>query len=153
MEIRILASSERDYTYSAFQDQGRDESAGCIGHLRADFGSGGKGFYSSWTDHIAGLKSPAFKAEIDEVINALRADGFLAGREAMAEYCYSNPEASYGNDREWGVRVDTERYAYLMRLNPRRGEYNLYCYCYERDRLDRHLQAERSGVSAAPFRP
>ena len=140
MEIRTLSPAERDYTYSAFQDEGRDESSGCIGHLRADFGSGGEGFYSTWWDHIADLKSQAFKGEIDEVINALRAGGFLAGRDAMAKYCYSHPEASYGNDREWGVRVDTERYAYLMRLNPNRGEYNLYCYCYERDRLDRHLR-------------
>lgn len=142
MKIRTLAPCERKYTYSAFWDQGQDESTGCIGHLRADFGSDGKGFYSSWNDHIADLKSQAFKGEIDEVINALRASGFLACRDVMAKYCYSHPETSYGNDREWGVRVDTQNYAYLMRLNPHRGEYNLYCYCYERSKLDRHLRTE-----------
>lgn len=142
MQIKILAPSEREYTYSAFRGQSRDESTGCIGHLRADFGSDGDGFYSTWWDHIADLKSQAFKGEIDEVINALRSGGFLAGRDAIAKYCYSHPEAGYGNDREWGVRVDTESYAYLMRLNPHRGEYNLYCYCYERDKLNRHLRTE-----------
>lgn len=144
MKIRTLTPSEREYTYSALRDQGRDESTGCIGHLRADFGSGGGGggFYSTWWDHIAGLKSQAFKYEIDAVINALRSNGFLACRDAMVKYCYSHPVAGYGNDWEWGVRVDTESYAYLMRLNPHKGEYNLYCYCYERDRLDRHLRTE-----------
>ena len=140
MNIRILTPTERRYTYS--EGQNIDELTGCIGHLRADFGSGGEGFYSTWNDHIAELKSQAFKDEIDTVINALRSDVFLKNRTAMSKYCYSHPEASYGNDREWGVRVDTDSYAYLMRLNPYRGEYNLYCYCYERNKLDRHLQTE-----------
>ena len=142
MQIRTLAPSERKYTYSAFQDETQDESTDCIGHLRADFGSGGDGFYSSWWDHIAELKSPDFKVELDEVINSLRADGFLKDRSAMTKYCYSRYDANYGDGQNWGVRVDTDRYAYLMRLNPNRGEYNLYCYCYERDRLDRHLRTE-----------
>ncbi len=27
-----------------------------------------------------------------------------------------------------------------MRLNPYKGEYNLYCYCYVRDWLNKHLK-------------
>ena len=46
----------------------------------------------------------------------------------------------------YGVRVDTEKYAYLLRLNPDRGEYNLYCYCYRRDWLDQHLKDAEKGI-------
>ena len=82
------------------------------------------------TDFVA--KTDDFKKEFDLVINSYRfGDGeFLSGRSTMSKFCYEHPESSYEDDRnQYGVRVDTERYSYLMRLNPNRGEYNLYCYC------------------------
>ena len=33
-----------------------------------------------------------------------------------------------------------------MRLNPHKGEYNLYCYCYVREWLDRHLKQAERGI-------
>jgi hypothetical protein len=33
-----------------------------------------------------------------------------------------------------------------MRLNPNKGEYNLYCYCYRRDWLDDHIRQARRGI-------
>ena len=33
-----------------------------------------------------------------------------------------------------------------MRLNPDRGEYNLYCYCYRRDWLDQHMKDAEKGI-------
>ena len=44
------------------------------------------------------------------------------------------------------MRVDTDKYAYMMRLNPNKGEYNLYCYCYRRDWLDGHLEKAADGI-------
>lgn len=46
----------------------------------------------------------------------------------------------------YGVRVDTEKYAYLLRLNPNKGEYNLYCYCYVKDWLDGHMKEAKRGI-------
>ena len=46
----------------------------------------------------------------------------------------------------YGVRVDTEKYAYLLRLNPNAGDYNLYCYCYRRDWLDDHIKQAERGI-------
>ena len=34
----------------------------------------------------------------------------------------------------------------MLRLNPNRGEYNLYCYCYQKKWLDRHLQQAERGI-------
>ena len=122
---------------------------GLIGYLRADFGSTGKEFYSTWNDFRKDLKTDDFKKEFDLVINSYRfGDGeFLSGRSAMTKFCYEHPESSYEDDRNHcGVRVDTEQYSYLMRLNPNRGEYNLYCYCYQREWLDNHLQKAEKGI-------
>lgn len=143
-EIRVLLPEERAYTYS--QSSQIESQCGCIGHLRADFGdSSGTCLYTSWTDHLADLKTDEFKTEIDCVINSLRKT-ILKSRAAVCKYCYSHMEGSFGNDREWGARVDTKKFSYLFRVNPHRSEYNLYCYCYRRDWLDQHLEAARRGV-------
>lgn len=140
--IRPLTPTERGFTYS--QRLEIMERADCIGYLRADMGSSGKGFFSTWNDYRRDLKTQTFKTEFDSVINSLRFDaaydGILKDRFAMSRYCYTHPDTSYGNNREYGIRVDTEQYAYFMRLNPNKGEYNLYCYCYEREWIDEILE-------------
>lgn len=146
MEMKIILPDERKYTYR--QSQQISMQTGFIGYLRADFGSSGKEFFSSWYDFRKDLKTDEFKAEFDDVINSLRdGGGVLSGRGAMSKYCFGTPESSFENDRnEYGVRVDTEKHAYLMRLNPRQGEYNLYCYCYEKQWLDRHISQAEKGI-------
>ena len=145
MDFRVLKPAERNYTYS--QSQQISMQTGCIGHLRADMDSNGEGFFSSWDDFRKDLKTQEFKDEFDAVINELRKDtGILHNRGALSKFCFSTRDSSFGNDREYGVRVDTEKYAYLMRLNPYNGEYNLYCYCYVRDWLDKHLKQAERGI-------
>ena len=42
--------------------------------------------------------------------------------------------------------MDTPHYSYMLRLNPNRGEYNLYCFCYVRQWLERHLKQAEKGI-------
>ena len=104
--------------------------------------------FSSWFDFREELKTDEFKAEFDDVINSLREEGdILHNRRALAKYCYCTPQSRMQEEPGYyGVRVDTEKYAYLLRLNPDRGEYNLYCYCYRRDWLDQHLKDAEKGI-------
>ena len=50
------------------------------------------------------------------------------------------------DEEYYGFRVDTDSYTYMMRLNPNKGEYNMYCYCYRRDWLDQHLHNAERGI-------
>ena len=148
MTLRPMTSAERNYSYT--QSQQLIMQTGCIGHLRADFGGNGKQFFSSWDDHRADLKSDAFRHELDEVINALREDekyGYLLkNRGYLSSNCWRTPGCSFGNDREYGFRADTDHYSYMFRLNPGKGEYNIYCYCYLRQWLDRHMRQAERGI-------
>jgi len=148
LTIRPLTPAERKYTYA--QSRQLIGQTGSIGHLWADFGDGEQ-FYSSWWPALEEQNTPEFKAELNQVINALRSDpdcyGILASRSRMAAYCRKHPESRYGPDSsDYGVRADTEQYAYLLRLNPNRGEYNLYAYCYIRAHLDSHLKDAEQGI-------
>lgn len=146
--IRLLLTSEQKYTYS--QSSQIENQTGLIGHLRGSLETAGSSFLTSWDDHNAQLNTPEFKQVFDEVINTLRTDPsydlILRNRASLAAYCRAHPESSFGNDREFGIRIDTKDYSMLMRLNPNIGEYNLYCYCYIRPWLDQHLTKSESGI-------
>ena len=145
MDYRVLTEAERKYTFS--QSQQLSMQTGLIGYLRADFGSTGNEFWTTWNDFRKDLKTDEFKAEFDGVINGLRDGDVLSGRKAMSSYCYSTPDSSFNDDRNhYGIRLDTEKYSYLMRFNPNRGEYNLYCYCYQKEWLNAHLKNAERGI-------
>ena len=87
------------------------------------------------------------------LIGYLRADfgskdgNLLHDRNTLARCCYRTPDSSFRNDRnEYGFRADTDHYSYVMRLNPSKGEYNLYCYCYVKQWLDRHMRQAEKGI-------
>lgn len=117
MDYRVLTEAERKYTFS--QSQQLSMQTGLIGYLRADFGSNGNEFWTTWNDFRKDLKTDEFKAEFDDVINGLRDGDVLSGRNDMSSYCYSTPDSSFNDDRNhYGIRLDTEKYSYLMRLTP-----------------------------------
>lgn len=93
MTIRAMTPEERNYCYS--QSQQISMQTGLIGHLRGDMGSNGKGFFSTFFDFRADLKTEDFKGAFDNVINALRFDenygGVLKDRSALAAYCGGQP--------------------------------------------------------------
>ena len=146
--IRPLHTDEQKYTYR--QSTQIEGQTGRIGYLRGDFGAGGKEFFSSWFDHRRDLKTDEFKSELDEVINALRSEeyGLLKSRTAMAQYAGKYPDSAFQGNyaTEYGFRADTEKYSFLIRCNPARGDYNFYCYCYVREWLDHHIEKASRGI-------
>lgn len=146
LDMRALTEKEDKYTFS--NSMQISMQCGLVGHLRVDMDSDGNGFFSSWEDYRKELKTDEFKDEFDKVINSLREEGdILYNRKSLAKYCYSSPQAKMNNEQDYyGVRVDTEKYAYLCRLNPNKGEYNLYCYCYIKDWLDKHIRSAEKGI-------
>lgn len=146
VNFRPTTRTEDMYTYTpSTQIAGQ---TGCIGYLRADMDTDGNGFFSSWNDIRKHYKTDEFKEEFDKVINKLREDGgLLQNRKSMAKVCYSTPESKMGTVQNYyGFRVDTEKFSYLMRVTPDKGEYNLYCYCYRRDWLDDHMKQAERGI-------
>ena len=146
LDMRALTEKEDKYTFS--NSMQISMQCGLIGHLRADMDSDGNGFFSRWEDYRKELKTDEFKDEFDKVINSLREEGdILYNRKSLAKYCYSSPQAKMNNEQDYyGGRIDTEKYAYLCRLNPNKGEYNLYCYCYIKDWLDKHIRSAEKGI-------
>lgn len=150
MEIRPITKEEQKY--ACMQGRQLTVQTGCIGHLSAGFGSSGNSFSPVWEDRGKDLKTEAFQAELDGVIHALRSDdtygGLLRNRRGMLSYCRSQPESrmKINTRNEYGFRVDTDDYTYMLRVCPGKVHRNLDCYCYQRQRLERHIERARKGI-------
>lgn len=148
MEIRPIKQEEWKYTYA--QSMQISGQTGNIGHLRGDFASSGQDFYTTWFDNRKQWKTDEFKSELDDVINALRSEeyGLLKSRPAMSEYARHCPDSSFTGNycTEYGFRADTDKYAFLLRCNPTKGDYNFYCFCYVKEWLDKHIQNAEKGI-------
>lgn len=150
MTIRPMLPEEQKYTYA--QSQQLMMQTGSIGHLRGDFSGSDGSFYTGWFDHVESRKTESFKAELDDVINALRFDeqyGSLLKNRAFMQKCgWNQPDSAFEGSytTEYGFRADTDHYSYLLRCNPTKGDYNFYCWCFEKQWLNRHLQQAQKGI-------
>ena len=146
MTTRSLTKAETLYTYR--NSQQISSQTGLVGYLRADMGTLGTEFFTTWNGFRDDLNTDDFKSDFDTVINAFREnDGFLSNRDRLETFCVNNDNVyAYNTGVDYGVRCDTDNYAYLMRLNPYQGNYNLYCYCYKKAWLDSHLEKAAKGI-------
>lgn len=148
MIMRVATPAERLYTTGQSMQIGGQ--TGCIGHLRADMGADGQGFFKTWRDDRQSLNTEEFQQEFESVLNALVGDeqygGFLQSRDAMRKFCREHPESGFNDGFASGFRADTAQYSYLIRLQPYKGDENVFIYCYRRDWLDRHLKHAEKGI-------
>ena len=146
MTLRPATVAERKYAFAVSPEEAA--SSGSIGYLRGDFGSGGDNFYHTWFDSDASRKTQDFKDEFDAVINALRSDpaygGILKNRTASQRYGSEHPESAMQGDytTQYIFRIDTDAHAYILRLNPIKGDYNFSCHAFDRAPLEQQLQGQ-----------
>ena len=143
MDLSIRSIKPEEIQFSYTQSQNDNIESGCIGFLRGDFDTNGKGFYSTWEDKVSESKTESFKREFDTVINSLRFGygELLKDRGSLSSYCHKHPEGVIeGNyTKEYGFRVDTDEHSYILRCNATKGDYNFYIYAYDRSIFEKHL--------------
>ena len=143
MDLSIRSIKPEEIQFSYTQSQNDNIESGCIGFLRGDFDTNGKGFYSTWEDKVSESKTESFKREFDAVINSLRFGygELLKDRGSLSSYCHKHPEGVIeGNyTKEYGFRVDTDEHSYILRCNATKGDYNFYIYAYDRSIFEKHL--------------
>ena len=135
MKIKITSAdkSEEKLFYACDEE---NILAAKIGHMRFDFGNG-RAFYGSWFGGNVALNDDEFRAEFNELTKELR-QGLLKDRTAMAKYISENPSLNLGS-RGNGYKVQTDEHTYYLRCKPQAGDYDCYCFCYEREPLEQAM--------------
>jgi hypothetical protein len=109
-----------------------EENPRLIGYLRGDFGSGGTEFHNRFFDVNPNLKTPEFKADFDTAINKFR-EMVLKDRFSMNKYCGAVRRGGGEENRQFGFKAKSGKYEYCIRAFPRKGNYDFYVFCYERE--------------------
>ncbi len=121
-----------------FAPKDKNTERGCVGYVRADFGTG-KEFYTSWFGETEALKTDEFRQELDDVINYFRESTktpLLKGRSDMHNVCFTlKPTAYIGNGEIKGFKVVTDKHTYYLKCKPHLGDYDLYFYGYNSQQL------------------
>lgn len=123
----IHSGGENELFYSNSSQEFR-----CIGHLRFDVDSCGK-LWSSWNPHRVAQKynRQPFKDEFDVLVNALQRRLFNKPKRIAAMLAELGVPCMDQNSRYYGFHIDTDDYAYYVRIFPNSGDYS-YIYCYAR---------------------
>ena len=86
--IRPARPEEAGLFYTPHPEE--DKRLGTVGHVRMDFGRSGNEFWHTWWPRgPEELNSPAFKLELQEVVDTLR-ESVLKNRFAMERFCYDH---------------------------------------------------------------
>ncbi len=112
----------------------RDEELGTIGHVRIDFGHGGKEFWHTWWPRgPEELNTQEFKDELGEVVDELR-KSVLKSLASMRSYCHTHGGEIGGGIRcqNHGFVIETDRYLYRLRCSPIKGDYQAYLTCFDK---------------------
>ena len=117
-----------------------------------DFGRSGNEFWHTWWPRgPEELNSPAFKLELQEVVDTLR-ESVLKNRFAMERFCYEHGgKISGGWTQNYGYIVETERYRYCLRCNPSPGDYNCYCTAYDLDVQRQNMARDKPLVGRVTY--
>lgn len=146
MELRKMKGSESLYVYG--QSQQIIQQTGLVGYLRGDYGQSGTEFWTTWEDNRKDWNTPEFSQDLQKVMDGLRYDTKqLSDREHISKLCLNDMESCITKDQRWfGFRIDSEKYAYLIKCNPYKGDYNFYVYCYHKEWLDQHMARAERGI-------
>lgn len=130
--LRPASIEEAGLFYSQL-DETEDAALGTVGHVRIDFGHGGKEFWHSWWPHNGDqFNTGEFKGELQALVDMLRTDGPLKDLATMRSYCNQNGGSITEDGRSFGYIAETERYRYCLRCTPAPGDYQGYLYCYDK---------------------
>ena len=130
LHIRPARPEEAGLFYAQHPEE--NKRLGAVGCVRMDFGRSGNEFWHTWWPRgPEELNSPAFKAELQQIVGKLRED-VLKSRFAMERFCYDHGgKIDGGYVQNYGYIVETERYRYCLRCNPSPGDYNGYLAVYD----------------------
>ena len=135
MKISITAADKGEEKLFYACDE-EEIKAAKIGHMRFDFGNG-RQFYGTLFSGNDELNDEDFKAEFNEVTKILRSD-LLKDRSAMDKFIREHPSLDLGS-RGNGYKVQTDEHTYYLRCKPQPGDYDCYCFCYEREPLEQAM--------------
>lgn len=132
--------SQEEFAFM-FAPQNENENRGCICYIRGYFDNSLNEQFQSVAmienkENYKTFHTDDFRRECDNIINYFRFQAdtpILKSRICMHNAGYDTKAERFAGDKEvCGYRVTTENNVYYFKCDSRQGQYNLYCYCYNK---------------------
>ena len=131
MEIRPLTQAEQKYAYrQSMQIRGQ---TGSIGILQGGYGADSE-FHSDFHEINNRLKTGEFEADLQEALCSGEYS-VLENVDTMREFTLRHPQKGFPGT-EYGFRVETEKFAYLVHCSPEKESGSVEIHCYVKEWLD-----------------
>ena len=141
MEIRPLTQAEQKYAYrQSMQIRGQ---TGSIGILQGGYGADSE-FHSDFHEINNRLKTGEFEADLQEALCSGEYS-VLENVDTMREFTLRHPQKGFPGT-EYGFRVETEKFAYLVHCSPEKESGSVEIHCYVKEWLDRHIGRAEKGI-------
>lgn len=114
VQLRSASVEEAGLFYSQVEED-RGWQSGTVGHVRMDFGHGGKEFWHTWWPHNQDqFNTPKFKETLQTVVDALRRDGPLKDLSARRSYCQQHGGAITEDGENFGYIAEMEHLSAIL---------------------------------------
>lgn len=149
MELNIHPFLPEETPYFYKQCKELDEKTGNVGCFIGRFEEPSSKLVSDWTDHTSRLNTAEFADDFNNMVDTLRQD-MLKSRKDLRMYCMDHPGCimldSAGTDPDYGFRINTGKYSYMLRCNFSSPYYAFVLTAYSFLALDRNMREARNGV-------
>lgn len=149
MELNIHPFLPEETPYFYKQCKELDEKTGNIGCFIGRFEEPSSKLVSDWTDHTSRLNTSEFADDFNDMVDTLR-QGMLKSRKALEIYCMDHPVCmmldSASTDPDYGFRINTGKYSYMLRCNFSSPYYTFVLTAYSFLALDRNMREARNGI-------
>lgn len=142
--LEQIDQSEFEYM---FRPDDETKNRGCICYIRGYFDNSVDERLQTTSmiesrENYDKYRTQDFSRECDNVINYFRFQSdtpILKSRVKMSNAAYDTQAQRLTSDNEVsGYRLTTDENVYYFRCCPRRGDYNVYIYCYNREQFTRY---------------
>lgn len=149
MELNIHPFLPEETPYFYKQCKELDEKTGNIGCFTGRFEEPSSNLVSDWTNHTPRLNTAEFADDFNNMVDTLRQD-MLKSRKDLRIYCMDHPDCmmldSASTDPDYGFRINTGIYSYMLRCNFSSPYYTFVLTAYSFLALDRNMREARNGV-------
>lgn len=105
---------------------------------------------ASWTTCYSPLHTDEFATDFDLVQKVFHFNdpksSFIHDRDVLLNLCEALADSSFENGTEYGFRINTEQFSYIMRHEIGADTATTNIYAYRRDHLDRHMEEAKRGI-------
>ena len=141
---RPLMAEERKYTFRSCTDI--EVRSGLIGCTRINMTSSYEDAVKTWCTFNERLNTADFQREYQEILSVISL--LLPSKDSLRVYYNTHLSLSFsdGKSKYAGMSISTDRYCYLLRINPSVDVDNVLVFCYLQERLKRHIRNAAKGI-------